>query len=204
MTVSDFPLWSFWIREYDDDHWVLFVVEGRTTSMGPLDCRIVVTAVPLPSSIQWAPSSQVHKVFTSRSRPPPGSRRSCAGSRSPLRSPRRHPPFFSLNYPALLPQRGCAEIAPPSPRATLSSMPNAEEEANRPNDEMRCLQFGCPSAMRRQRLTVGDPIDRQASSVVRALIRAMGPTGFEYDRCGHRENAYQAIGRRAFTVEPLE
>lgn len=51
MTVSDFPLWSFWMREYDDNHWVLFVVEGLATPMGPLDCRIIATAVPLPSSM---------------------------------------------------------------------------------------------------------------------------------------------------------
>lgn len=82
-------------------------------------------------------------------------------------------------------------------------MPKAEEEVDRPDDEMRCLQPGCPGAMRRQRLTVGDPLDRQASAV-RALIYTMGPPGFECDRCGHRESAYQAIGRRAITVEPLE
>lgn len=51
MTLDDFPLWSFWMREYDDDHWVLFVVEGHTTTLGPLNCRIIATAVPLPTSM---------------------------------------------------------------------------------------------------------------------------------------------------------
>lgn len=49
MTFDDFPAWSFWIREYDDDHWVLFVVEGLRSASGPLDCRIIATAVPLPT-----------------------------------------------------------------------------------------------------------------------------------------------------------
>lgn len=69
--------------------------------------------------------------------------------------------------------------------------------------KMRCLEPGCQGEMERQKLTVGDPLDRQGA-VVSALIRAMGPSGFECDRCGHRESYYQAVGRRAVSVEPLE
>lgn len=68
---------------------------------------------------------------------------------------------------------------------------------------MRCLEPGCPGEMKRQKLLVGDPLDRQAE-MTRALLRVMGPGRLECDRCGHSESAYSAVGRRAFTVEPLE
>lgn len=68
---------------------------------------------------------------------------------------------------------------------------------------MRCLEPGCSGEMKRQKLTVGDPLDKQAT-LVQALTRTMGPGRLTCDRCGHSESVYSAIGRRAITVEPLE
>lgn len=49
MTLDDFPLWSVWIRDYVEDHWVLFVVErhAKFGSEMAAECRVLATAVPL-------------------------------------------------------------------------------------------------------------------------------------------------------------
>lgn len=49
MTIDDFPAWSFWMRDYAADHWVIFVVEKRREENSMVVCRVLATAVPLPT-----------------------------------------------------------------------------------------------------------------------------------------------------------
>lgn len=49
MTIDDFPEWSFWMRDYSVDHWVIFVVEKRRLGNSMVICRVLASNVPWPS-----------------------------------------------------------------------------------------------------------------------------------------------------------